>query len=110
MIEKPLDEEDLLEVLGVDVSNENDDDNDEGEIHQLTASLIREGLKFSENMAHHFLTHDPDVERAFEFQRNLQLCTAEYQELYKQLEKPKIQPLITDFLIKRNTTSEDSLI
>lgn len=105
MIEKPLDEEDLLEVVPVDDSNENDDD--EGEIHQLTSSLIREGLKFSAIMAHHFLTHDPNVERALKFQRNLQLCTAGYQELYKQLEKPKIQPLITDFLIKKKPTSED---
>ena len=35
-------EEGLLEVVPVDDSNENDDD--EGEIHQLTSSLIREGF------------------------------------------------------------------
>ena len=88
MIEKPLDEEDVLEVVPVDDSNENDDD--KGEIHELTSSLIREGLKFSAIMAHHLLTHDPNVKRALKFQRNLQLCTAGYQELYKQLEKPKM--------------------
>ena len=77
MIEKSLDEEDLLEVVPVDDSNENDDD--EGEIHQLTSSLNREGLKFSAIMAHHFLTHVPNVERALKFQCNQQLCTAGYQ-------------------------------
>ena len=51
--------------------------------------------------------YDPNVERALKFQRNLQLCTAGYQELYKQHEKPKIQPLTTDFLIKKKPTSED---
>lgn len=50
-------------------------------VNRLTTDLIREGLKFATSMAHHFLAHDPDVERALRFQRNLQVCTAGYQEL-----------------------------
>ena len=55
----------------------------------------------------HFLTHDPDVERALKFQRDLQICTAGYQERYKQLAKQKTQKRITDYLIMRNSTTQD---
>ena len=90
-------------------SNENPNNEDEGkgEIHQLTAALIHEGLQFATRMEQHFLTHDPDVERALKFQRDLQICTARYQETYKQLAKQKTQQRITDYLIIRNSTTQD---
>ncbi|GFV52939.1 hypothetical protein TNCV_2876071 [Trichonephila clavipes] len=65
-----------------------DNDEVEGEVQLLTADLIREGLKFSTNVEP-FLTHDPDIEWALKFRRNLRFCVAGYQELYKQLEMSK---------------------
>lgn len=105
MIDKSLDEEDLIEATTVNAIHENhDDDDDEVESHKITATLIRNGLKFGTSMEHYFLTYDPDLERALKFQRNLQTCMAGYQELCKKLEKPKTQRLITDFLIKKQTS------
>ncbi|GFS71412.1 hypothetical protein TNCV_5051191 [Trichonephila clavipes] len=66
-----------------------DKDDVEGEVHLLRADLIREGLKFAGSMEEHFLTHDPDIERALKFRCNHKFCVAGYQELYKQLEEKK---------------------
>ena len=33
-------------------------------------------------MKQHFLIHDPNLERALKFQRDLQICMAGYQEMY----------------------------
>lgn len=99
-----LTEDDLMEVMAVDDREDINNDEVESEVQLLTADLIREGLKFATSMEQHFLAHDPDMERALKFQRNLQFCVAGYRELYKQLEKPKKQQLITDFMPSTNPT------
>ncbi|GFT76811.1 hypothetical protein TNCV_1419411 [Trichonephila clavipes] len=83
-----LDEDDLIECMTVYGNKEVNNDEVEGEVPLLTADLIREGLKFATNVEH-FLTHDPDIECALKFQRNLKFCVAGYQELCKQLDKSK---------------------
>ncbi|GFV42650.1 hypothetical protein TNCV_840051 [Trichonephila clavipes] len=81
-----LDEDDLIGFMTVYGNKEVDNDEAEGGVQLLTADLIRKGLKFATNVEH-FLTHDPDIECALKFLRNLKFCVAGYQELHKQIEK-----------------------
>ncbi|GFX65469.1 hypothetical protein TNCV_4735171 [Trichonephila clavipes] len=61
----PLDEDDLIEFDTVFDNKEfDDDDEEEGEVQLLKADLIHEDLKFTTRMEQHFLTHDPETERA----------------------------------------------
>ena len=101
MRESPLNDDELIYAVADNGNKDDENDEIEGEVSPLTADLIREGLKLAKGIEQHFLTHDPDAGRALKFQRNLQFCISGYQELYKQLEKPKKQQLITDFLIRQ---------
>ena len=96
MIERPLDDEELIDLM--DASNaSNSSNNEEEDEKELSAAMIYEGLQFATSMAQHFLNYDPDVERALKLQRELQICVTGYEELYKHLQKPKRQQLITHF-------------
>lgn len=101
MQEGPIGDDDLIEIMTINENKEVDIDEDEGEGQVLTANLIREGLKFATSLEQHFLANDPDMERVLQFQRKLKSCVAGYQELSKQLEKPKKQLLLTDFITKK---------
>ena len=83
-------ENDLIKFMSVNDSVEvhNDNGEGEGEAQRLSADLIRKGLQFATRMEQHFLSVDHVMELALKFHRNLQICIAGYQELFKQLEKP----------------------
>jgi len=105
MIDTHLDEDDLIQLITYDRKNDNhnSDMENDGENSELTSKLIDEGLKLGESMIKHFLDNDPDVERALKFQRDLKICLAGYQELFKKVVKPKQQKKITDFLVERSS-------
>ncbi|GFY08789.1 hypothetical protein TNCV_4659821 [Trichonephila clavipes] len=68
----PLNENDLNEsVTDFDYKEVNTGEV-ESEVQLLTADLIREGLKLSTSMKQHFITRDPDIERALKSLRNLE--------------------------------------
>ena len=50
---------------------------DEGKGQVLTAYLIREGLKYASSLEHNFPTHDADIDRVLQFQRQLKSCIAD---------------------------------
>ena len=52
MQEGPIDNDDLIEIMKI---NENKDVYNEGEVHVLTANLIREHLQFATSLEQHFL-------------------------------------------------------
>ena len=89
MEENSLHEDDLIKIMTVDDNKEVYNDEGEGKVQQLSADLIREGLQFATSLEQHFPSVDHDMERALKFQRNLQICIAGYEGLFKWLEKPK---------------------
>lgn len=108
MIDKPLDDDCLIQLITDDGKTENhvSDNDEETEICQLTASLIDDGLSFGKSMVNHFLKNDPNMERALKFERDINNCIAGYKELYKEFKKPKVQLSIKDFLIKKSTAQD----
>lgn len=49
-------------------------------------------------VGNHFIQNDTNVERALRFQRDINRCLAQYEEVYKDLTKNSKQLLITDFI------------
>ncbi|UYV76844.1 TIGD1 [Cordylochernes scorpioides] len=64
----------------------------------FTAKVIREGLALGRKLGNHFMQNDTNVERALRFQRDINRCLAQYEEVYKDLTKNSKQLLITDFI------------
>ena len=62
--------------------------------------MIRERLKFERKFGNHFLENDPNVERTLQFQRDINKCLAQYEQVRKDLNKSQRQILITDFITK----------
>ena len=60
----------------------------------------------------YFQEHDPNVERALKFQREINKLLYQYEEVYKDLTKNKRQMLISDFFIEKScsTTENNPLI
>ncbi|XP_061391935.1 tigger transposable element-derived protein 1-like [Musca vetustissima] len=69
---------------------------DSEEPEKLTENLIQEGLQLAKKLGHHFVKYDPNVERAAQFQRELNSCMACYKELYKEVARIGEQRLITE--------------
>ncbi|GFV59027.1 tigger transposable element-derived protein 1 [Trichonephila clavipes] len=77
-------------------------DNDEEEKSTpLTRKLIQEGLQLCSKLENHFLINDPNSERAFKLQRELQNCMSGYRELYKKIKESSSQSLITDYMVRK---------
>ncbi|GFU19078.1 tigger transposable element-derived protein 1 [Trichonephila clavipes] len=61
-------------------------DNDEEEKSTPpTGKLIQEGLQLCSKLENHFLISDPNSERAFKLQHELQNCMSGYRKLYKKI-------------------------
>ena len=69
----------------------------------FTAKVIREGLALGRKLGNHFIQNDTNVERALRFQRDINRCLPQYEEVYKDFTKNSKQLLITDFI----TTSQN---
>ncbi|XP_030385600.1 tigger transposable element-derived protein 1-like [Scaptodrosophila lebanonensis] len=52
---------------------------------KLDVNLIQEGLQLANKLEYHFVTNDPNVERAAQFQRELNSCMGRYKELYNEV-------------------------
>ena len=63
LIDKLLGEDEIIEQITGEINTPNAirDEEEEVETRQLTASLMREGLKFGSNMVNHFLKLDPNL-------------------------------------------------
>ncbi|XP_071056464.1 tigger transposable element-derived protein 1-like [Onthophagus taurus] len=96
MADKELSEDDLVNLVCESVS----DKSDEEELVPVTftAKVIREGLALGRKLGNHFIQNDTNVERALRFQRDINRCLAQYEEVYKDLTKNSKQLLITDFI------------
>lgn len=96
MADKELSEDDLVNL----VCESESDKSDEEELVPVTftAKVIREGLALGRKLGNHFIQNDTNVERALRFQRDINRCLAQYEEVYKDLTKNSKQLLITDFI------------
>ena len=90
MADKELSEDDLVNL----VCESECDKSDEEELVPVTftAKVI------SAKLGNHFIQNDTN-ERALRFQRDINRCLAQYEEIYKDLTKNSKQLLITDFII-----------
>jgi hypothetical protein len=106
-IDEAPNEEQILESISENVNESTlvSSSDDEGVI-PLSASTILEGLQLANKLGNHFLTNDDNVERAVQFQRDLKMIMARYEESYKELTKTKSQRLITEFAFKTSETRE----
>ena len=95
MIDKVLSEEEILHFASQNADSIESSDSEEPV--KLTANLIQEGLQLANKLGHHFITNDPNVERAAQFQRELNSCMARIGE----------QWLIIEFIVK-NVDAERS--
>ncbi|CAK9825672.1 Tigger transposable element-derived protein 1 [Anthophora retusa] len=98
MIDKVLSEDEILHFASqnADVIESSDSE----EPVKLTENLIQEGLQLANKLGHHFVKNDPNVERAAQFQRELNSCMARYKELYKEVARIGEQRLITEFIFQ----------
>ena len=98
MIDKVLSEDEILHFASqnADVIESSDSE----EPLKLTENLIQEGLQLANKLGHHFVKNDPNVERAAQFQRELNSCMARYKELYKEVARIGEQRLITEFIFQ----------
>ncbi|UYV62968.1 hypothetical protein LAZ67_2002670 [Cordylochernes scorpioides] len=85
MADKELGEDDLVNL----VFESEFDKSDEEEFVPVTftAKVIREGLALGRKLGDHFMQNDTNVERALRFQRDINRCLAQYEEVYKDLTK-----------------------
>ncbi|XP_054747303.1 tigger transposable element-derived protein 1-like [Anastrepha obliqua] len=95
MIDKVLSEEEILDFASQKADSVESSDSEEPV--KLTANLIQKGLQFANKLEHHFITNDSNVERAAQFQRELNSCMARYKELYKEVARIGEQRLITEY-------------
>lgn len=72
----------------------------------LFASTILEGLQIAYKLGNHFLTNDKNIEQAVQFQHDLKMIMAHYEESYKEAAKTKSQRLTTEFVLKTTETKE----
>lgn len=100
MADKELDENDLVDMVNGTNTRDSDPDEEESDPVAFTAKVIREGLGLGRKLGNHFVQNDPNVERALLFQRNINKCLTQYEEVYKDLTKNQTQLLITDFITK----------
>ena len=110
LIDEPLNDDDVIAISLEPVENAEstqNDDNPEIESRSLTAKIIQEGLLLCDKLENHFLTYDPNSERAFKFQRELQRIMTGYRELRKELTKGLSQKSITDYLVVKQTLPND---
>ncbi|GFT02826.1 tigger transposable element-derived protein 1 [Nephila pilipes] len=100
MADKEICEDDLIDM--VNITSENESDNEtvaDGYAHNpFTAKVVREGLEQGRKLVNYFQQNDPHLDRALRFQRNMNECLNEYEELYNVLTKNKSQSLITNFI------------
>ena len=61
MIERPLDDEELIDLISSSNAS-NSSNNEEEDEKELPVVIIYEGLQFATSNAQHFLNYDPDVE------------------------------------------------
>ncbi|UYV61472.1 TIGD1 [Cordylochernes scorpioides] len=96
MADKELSEDDLVNL----VCESESDKSDEEELVPVTftAKVIREGLALGRKLGNHFMQNDTNVERALRFQRDINRCSAQHEEVYIDLTKNSKQLLITDFI------------
>ncbi|XP_061388963.1 tigger transposable element-derived protein 1-like [Musca vetustissima] len=98
MIDKVLSEDEILHFASQNADVIESSDSEEPE--KLTENLIQEGLQLAKKLGHHFVKNDPNVERAAQFQRELNSCMARYKELYKEVARIGEQRLITEFIFQ----------
>lgn len=71
------------------------DDNDAAE--KFAEKVIAEGLWLCREWQTHFLTTDPDIERALTFKKTIKNVLGQYEDIYKNTRQSK-QMLITNFI------------
>ncbi|XP_067133889.1 tigger transposable element-derived protein 1-like [Centruroides vittatus] len=98
--DKELSKDDLINMVDETSDCDNDPDEEEFESVAFTAKVVHEGLELGSKLGNHSVQNDSNVERAFRFQRNINHCLAQYNEIYKDLTRNQKQMLITDFITK----------
>ncbi|XP_023209677.1 tigger transposable element-derived protein 1-like [Centruroides sculpturatus] len=107
LVNDALSDNDIIDLtLNVIVGLEGD--NDEGKKQTpLTAKLIGQKLELCSKLENHFLINDPNSERAFKLQQELQNCMSEYRELHKKLVESSSQSLITDYIVRKERATQN---
>ncbi|GFS88354.1 transposable element Tcb2 transposase [Trichonephila clavipes] len=94
-----------LTVDGV-VGLEGDNDEEENQLPSLE-KLIQEDLQLCSKLENPFLINDPNSERAYKLQRELQNSPSGYRELYKKIKKSSSQSLITDYIVRKGRATQN---
>ena len=108
LADQELGEEDLIEMVNHTSKYEDESDADENKPNTFTAKVVRERLEIGRKLGNYFQQNNPNVDRALRFQRKINECLRQYEEVYKDLAKNKSQSLITDFLSTSHQTQTNS--
>ncbi|GFU83725.1 tigger transposable element-derived protein 1 [Trichonephila clavipes] len=111
LVDDALSDNDIIDLtldLTLDgvVGLEGDNDEDEKST-PLTGKLIQEGLQLCSKLENHFLSNDPNSERASKLQRELQNCMSRYRELYKKIKESSLQSLISDYIVRKGRAAQN---
>lgn len=101
LLDRELDDDDLIEIATEVIESENGSDTEIDE-HPIKAETIKQGLKLAAELENYFVANDTDAERVRIFQKELSLCMLRYKELHRNLLGPKrsIQTKLTEFMVQ----------
>ncbi|XP_049302807.1 uncharacterized protein LOC125775845 [Bactrocera dorsalis] len=101
LLDRELDDDDLIEIATEVIESENGSDTDIDE-HPIKAETIKQGLKLAAELENYFVANDTDAERTRIFQKELSLCMLRYKELHRNLLGPKrsVQTKLTEFMVQ----------
>ncbi|KAI4478474.1 hypothetical protein M0804_011797 [Polistes exclamans] len=100
LMEREVDEADLMEMASEAVNQINSEDtstDEDSAVNNLILKKLKEGLSIAENLESFFLNADPSTERSQKFKRELQNCLISYREIYNDLVRIRNQTTTTDF-------------
>ncbi|CAD6995589.1 unnamed protein product [Ceratitis capitata] len=101
LLDRELDDDDLIEIATEVIESENGSDTEIDE-HPIIAETIKQGHKLAVELENYFVANNTDAERVRIFQKELSLCMLRYKELHRNLLGPKrsIQTKLTEFMVQ----------
>ncbi|GIY52067.1 uncharacterized protein CDAR_611611 [Caerostris darwini] len=81
MADNELDENDLVDMVNEANNRDRELDEEESKSVEFTANVIGEGLESGRKLGNYFLPNYPNGERALLFQRYINKCLTEYEEM-----------------------------
>ncbi|XP_020713160.1 uncharacterized protein LOC105664642 isoform X1 [Ceratitis capitata] len=99
LLNRELDDDDLIEIATEVIESENGSDT-KIDGHPIKAETIKQGLKLAAELENYFVANDTDAESVRIFQKELSLCMLRYKEPDRNLLglKRSIQTKLTEFM------------